>query len=370
MTKFVKKWGRSAALVLTVACLALGIGIAPAQAQPPGIPHNFYGYAYINGALATVGKTVVAKINDVQVGSTTVTTATGYNYQIQVSSATGGTVVFWVDGVQATPTATYNAGFYTQLNLYTYTTTLGVTTGSASSITSNSATLGGTLTGLGSSPTVYVSFEYGLTTAYGSTTPPQAMSATGAFSAPITGLSTSTTYNFRAKVTDGATTVNGSNATFTTTAPVLTVATGSATGITTSTATLTGTLSDMGAYSSVSVSFEYGPTTSYGSATTPQTKTTTGAFSATISGEKASAAARPPTATRLALSPAARAAAVAQDAATGSGAQLISIAQQYRTELWLHWSTAWLPAPVPPPTRLATITSMYQLPAALQSPSP
>ena len=79
-----------------------------------------------------------------------------------------------------------------------------VTTNNATNITTNSATLNGNLDNLGTASTVYVSFEYGLTTAYGNETTPQAMTTTGPFSFPLTGLLPNTTYHVRAKaVGDG-----------------------------------------------------------------------------------------------------------------------------------------------------------------------
>jgi len=79
-----------------------------------------------------------------------------------------------------------------------------VTTNNATNITTNSATLNGNLNNLGTASTVYVSFDYGLTTAYGSVTTPQEMTTTGPFSFPLTGLSPNTTYHVRAKaVGDG-----------------------------------------------------------------------------------------------------------------------------------------------------------------------
>jgi len=79
-----------------------------------------------------------------------------------------------------------------------------VTTNDATNITTNSATLNGNLDNLGTASTVYGSFEYGLTTAYGYETTPQEMTSTGPFSFPLTGLLPNTTYHVRAKaVGDG-----------------------------------------------------------------------------------------------------------------------------------------------------------------------
>ena len=62
------------------------------------------------------------------------------------------------------------------------------------------------------------------------------------------------------------------------------VTTNSATNITQTSATLNGTLNSMGNAASVLVWFEWGTTTSYGNSTPVQTMTSTGAFSANISG--------------------------------------------------------------------------------------
>jgi len=63
-----------------------------------------------------------------------------------------------------------------------------------------------------------------------------------------------------------------------------TVTTGTATSVTQTSATLNGNLTSLGTASSVQVYFEYGTSTSYGNTTTPQSKTSTGSFSATITG--------------------------------------------------------------------------------------
>ena len=180
----------------------------------------------------------------------------------------------------------------TMLPLLLQVTPPGVTTNGASGITTTSATLNGNLSDLGSASSVTVSFEYGRTTSYGSavTGVPSTLTSAGAFTANLTGLTPGQTYHFRAKaVGDG--TVYGSDATFTTTGTppeVITpeVITNDASGITTTSATLNGNLSDLGSASSITVSFEYGKTTSYGSAAAgvPPTLTSTGTFAADLTG--------------------------------------------------------------------------------------
>jgi hypothetical protein len=147
--------------------------------------------------------------------------------------------------------------------------------------TESKATLGGYLDGRGNTSSVNVSFEYGTTTSYGSTTTEQNLSAAGPFSADISGLTPSTTYHFRAKAV-GSSIVYGADKTFTTTSP-LSVSTSQATNITTTSSTLNGNLISLGSDSSVNVSFEYGTTTGYGSTTTPQSFTAAGTYSADIS---------------------------------------------------------------------------------------
>ena len=93
------------------------------------------------------------------------------------------------------------------------------TTGTASSITSTGATLGGTVSSNGKSTTV--TFNYGTTTGYGSSVTaaqsPLATSASGSsVSAAITGLTCGTTYHFRVVGVNGSGTTKGSDATFST----------------------------------------------------------------------------------------------------------------------------------------------------------
>ena len=99
----------------------------------------------------------------------------------------------------------------------------GVTTATATDVTANSATLNGDLPSLGNASSVSVWFEYatdafyvGNGSTYSNSTATQAMVATGPFNSSIIGLSGNTTYHFRAMASDGCTTVNGTDATFTT----------------------------------------------------------------------------------------------------------------------------------------------------------
>jgi len=138
-----------------------------------------------------------------------------------------------------------------------------VTTDSATSVTSDSATLNGTVNPNGANTTYY--FEYGTTTSYGSTTTvTSAGSGTSAVSvnAGISGLELNTTYHFRLVATNSVGTTNGSDQTFTTNALAPSVSTGSATSVTSNSATLNGTVNPNGA--STIYYFEYGITTAYG----------------------------------------------------------------------------------------------------------
>ena len=94
-----------------------------------------------------------------------------------------------------------------------------VTTGSAGSVTTTSATLNGTVNPNGSATTYQ--FEYGTTPGYGSFAPASPVSigsgsSAQAESVSLTGLAPSTTYDFRLVATNANGTTDGSNETFTT----------------------------------------------------------------------------------------------------------------------------------------------------------
>ena len=120
-----------------------------------------------------------------------------------------------------------------------------------------------------------VSFQYGFTTSYGSTSPMQTQNGNTLrpVSANIAGLLANRTYHFQIVAHNNAGTSFGADRTFTTlTATGLpVVATNPATLIASFSATLNGSLNPHGL--STTVSFQYGTTTAYGSPTPMQTKT-------------------------------------------------------------------------------------------------
>jgi phosphodiesterase/alkaline phosphatase D-like protein len=167
-----------------------------------------------------------------------------------------------------------------------------VTTGVASPVTTTTATLNGTVNAENNSTTV--TFEYGLTTSYGTTVTADQSPVTGtsdtAVSKGITGLTPNTTYHFRVVGVNALGTSNGDDMTFFTSAqaaPTATTedATYNAIG-SPNTANLKGTVNANNA--DATVTFEYGLTTAYGTTVTadqsPVPGSTDTAVSKTISG--------------------------------------------------------------------------------------
>ena len=158
----------------------------------------------------------------------------------------------------------------------------------ATLITANTATLNGTINAQTQSTTV--TFDYGLTVAYGTTVPGVPSPVTGntatAVSAAIVGLLPGTTYHYRVNGVNACGTTNSSDMTFTTLAVAPTVVTLAATSVTTTTATLNGTVNANGA--STAVWFDYGLTVAYGASIagtpTPVTGSTVTNVSANLTG--------------------------------------------------------------------------------------
>jgi len=155
----------------------------------------------------------------------------------------------------------------------TPTPTPAVTTNLATKVAAFSATLNGSVNPRGA--TTMVSFQYGLTTSYGSTTPMQTQNGNTLrpVSANITSLLANRTYHFRIVAHNNGGTSFGADRIFTTltaTGPPV-VATNPATLIASFSATLNGSLNPHGL--TTTVSFQYGTTTAYGSTTPMQTQT-------------------------------------------------------------------------------------------------
>ncbi len=232
--------------------------------------------ARLNGSLASLGSA-----DNVTASFVWGTSPGTYNCETtgQVMSGPGG---FYFDLGGLTPGTTYyykakavgnGTGYGADNSLTTLGTPPAVATSAASVIGPTSATLNGSLPSLGTASSVQVSFEWGLSASYGSTSTPQAMTAAGAFSANPTGLTASTTYHFRAKAAGDGSPVYGDDITLTTpgpadtAAPVISAPSVQAAG---ARSTITWT-TDEAATSQV----EYGLTEEYGSITTPDSSLVT-----------------------------------------------------------------------------------------------
>ena len=168
--------------------------------------------------------------------------------------------------------ATNNAGttYGSDYSLTTASAVPTVVTSSAGSVSTEAATLNGTVNPNGASTTYY--FQYGKTSSYGLFTAPMgAGSGSNETSAGIyiVGLNSNTMYHYRLVAYNGLGTTYGDDKTFTTAAPPATtptMTTGWATSVTDTSAKLNGTINPNGA--DTTYYFEYGTTTSYGSTTT------------------------------------------------------------------------------------------------------
>ena len=162
-----------------------------------------------------------------------------------------------------------------------------VITLSASSVTGYTAVLNGSVNANWASTAV--TFNWGLTTAYGNTITATPSTVTGntvtAVLASLTGLIPGTTYHFRASGTNFVGTTNGADMSFTTPWVPPTVVTNAASNVLSTSAQLNGTVTAN--YASTIVSFDWGLTTAYGNNAAALPGTVTGntatAVNATIS---------------------------------------------------------------------------------------
>jgi phosphodiesterase/alkaline phosphatase D-like protein len=164
-----------------------------------------------------------------------------------------------------------------------------VTTDSATSIVATSATLNGNLDSRGTATTVNVAYEWGTTHRgpYPNTTALQAKTASGAFNASLSGLTSFTVYYYRAKADGGIYGIShGEEMSFITPLTPPSVTTGDATAVTSNSANLNGTLDSTGRAGTVDVSFQWGTTRGgpYPNPTPPHTLGGPASFWSNLSG--------------------------------------------------------------------------------------
>ena len=244
--------GQSTPTATTGPASAVGITSAilngAVNANNTTVTANFeYGLDTNYGRVSTADQNPVTGNTDVAVSDSVVDLQPNTTYHYRVVAQNTDNTVYGADMTFTTngtpPTATTNA---------------------ATAISSSGATLNGTVKANNENTTV--TFEYGLTNAYGTVESADQNPVTGnsftSVSSAITGLSENTTYHYHVVATNSFGTTNGLDNTFFTGAALPTVITNVATDIGSTTATLNGTVIANNA--STSVSFEYGRDTSYG----------------------------------------------------------------------------------------------------------
>jgi len=184
----------------------------------------------VTASTATVNGTVMANSNTVAVSfEYGTTTAYGTTVSATPGSVTGTTVTPVLNNLSGLlPETTYHFRAVGTIGLFkfygadlTFTTTASppaVVTQSASNVDVSSATLNGTVNAINNNATV--SFEYGLTTAYGNTVNATPATVNGntvtPVSANLSGLLLTTTYHYRVVATNIGGTSYGNDLTFTT----------------------------------------------------------------------------------------------------------------------------------------------------------
>ena len=213
----IKPFGRAGLLILALLLIGMGLPL-PIGAQPPFA--QYYGQVIgPDGLPMPKGTVVEARVSGVVKGSITLLQDGWYGpsetnpqnpYLLVQGVQPNEQLEFYVNNMRA---QIYPDGIGPAQDSYTFqwmeirrldlSVAIGypvVETRPATNIAGYSATLRGFLTDLGVSSSVQVSFEWGTTTDYGNETSPETMTAPGAFSATITGLTPSAIYHFRAKL--------------------------------------------------------------------------------------------------------------------------------------------------------------------------
>ena len=167
----------------------------------------------------------------------------------------------------------------------TYAQALQVSTNSAANVAATSATFNGVLTSVGSSKNVYVWFEYGTDTTFGTTTPQQVQSYPGNFSAVVNNLAAGRTYYYRAAAFANGINVYGSSSVFRTgSASPISISTNAASSVSTNAATFNAYINSIGTLPSVQVWFKWGNSPDPGNITAYQTISSIQGISAQVTG--------------------------------------------------------------------------------------
>jgi uncharacterized protein (TIGR02145 family) len=187
------------------------------------------------------------------------------NYSSNMTGLNGGSVYY----VRAFATNSAGTGYGMVMSF----TTLGQSPIPTVAAATNLSTTGATLNGAVNPNylSTVVTFEYGATISYGSTTTATQSPVTGSantnVSADITGLTPGgSTYHFRIKAVNSLGTTYSNDKTFSTLGQAPTATTQQATNVNTSSATLNGSVNAN--YMPTVVTFEYGTTTAYGNTIT------------------------------------------------------------------------------------------------------
>jgi hypothetical protein len=279
------------------------------RSNPPDIGAYEFSVSPIVVTVAASGITGVSATLNGTVNSGNEITTTGYDYGLTIAYGTSiaGTPAS-ITSVSAAPFTGAAAGLAPNTlyhfrakgtaNAITYYgsdltfTTLAipptVVTTAATAIAATTVTLNGTVNANNASTTV--SFDYGLTAAYGTNVAGVPVTVNGnvvtAVLANLTGLQPCTLYHYRVNGVNIGGTANGNDLTFTTLPGPPTAVTTAATGIGTTIATLNGTINANCA--STVVTFNYGLTAAYGStvpgAPSPVVGNSTTPVSANITG--------------------------------------------------------------------------------------
>lgn len=198
-------------VLLVAAVMAVAIPMAAEAQMPPLSP--FECTVFVDGDPADAGLPVQGYIGGVAKGVGAVDTGdppqTADNMCTLILDITaaeiGELVTFTVDGITATttPSPVYASPLFQEVQLdITSSIPPTVTTGAASPVSDESATLRGTLDTMGDyagTTTVRVRFNWGTTSAVGTTTAWQSMTSTGLFTQSLPTLTPLTDYYFKAQ---------------------------------------------------------------------------------------------------------------------------------------------------------------------------